>query len=149
MKKIFNQKYWSNCFILFYFHRYGFSYKKIDDHTFKFQNENFIKNKPELLKYISKKKNKNDEDIQSLQIELNDLKLSHGQLQRDYNNLRQIMERMRVENNELRMMNSKLQNQIDNLQKLNNDIDLKYNSMKVNNGKIYYNLVSILENLKG
>ena len=59
------------------------------------------------------------------------------------------MERMRVENNELRMMNSKLQNQIDNLQKLNNDIDLKYNSMKVNNGKIYYNLVSILENLKG
>ncbi|ORX75457.1 hypothetical protein BCR32DRAFT_271893 [Anaeromyces robustus] len=127
---------------------YGFSYKKIDDQTFKFQNENFVKNKPELLKYISKKKNKSDEDIQSLQIELNDLKLSHGQLQREYNSLRQLMERMRIENNELRMMNSKLQNQIDDLQKLNNDIDLKYNSMKVNNGKIYYNLISILENLK-
>ncbi|KAG4099559.1 hypothetical protein H8356DRAFT_1037592, partial [Neocallimastix lanati (nom. inval.)] len=127
---------------------YGFSYKKIDDQTFKFQNENFIENKPELLKYISKKKNKNDEDIQSLQIELNDLKLSHGQLQREYNSLRQVMERMRMENNELRMMNKKLQNQVDDLQKMNNDIDLKYNNMKVKNGKIYYNLVSILENLK-
>jgi len=127
---------------------YGFSYKKIDDQTFKFQNENFVENKPELLKYISKKKNKNDEDIQSLQIELNDLKLSHGQLQREYNSLRQVMERLRIENNELRMMNTKLQNQVDDLQKMNNDIDSKYNSMKANNGKIYYNLVSILENLK-
>jgi len=127
---------------------YGFSYKKIDDQTFKFQNENFIENKPELLKYISKKKNKNDEDIQSLQIELNDLKLSHGQLQREYNSLRQVVERMRMENNDLRMMNAKLQNQVEDLQKMNSDIDSKYNSMKVNNGKIYYNLISILENLK-
>jgi len=127
---------------------YGFSYKKIDDQTFKFQNENFVENKPELLKYISKKKNKNDEDIQSLQIELNDLKISHGQLQREYNSMRQVMERMRIENNELRIMNSKLQNQIDSLQKLNTDIDIKYNNMKANNGKIYYNLISILENLK-
>jgi len=54
-----------------------------------------------------------------------------------------------MENNELRMMNKKLQNQVDDLQKMNNDIDLKYNNMKVKNGKIYYNLVSILENLKG
>ncbi|ORX46601.1 hypothetical protein BCR36DRAFT_356603 [Piromyces finnis] len=127
---------------------YGFSYKKIDDQSFKFQNENFIENKPELLKYISKKKNKNDEDIQSLQIELNELKISHSQLQREYNNMRQLMDRMRIENNELHIINSKLQNQIDSLQKLNTDIDIKYNNMKANNGKIYYNLVSILENLK-